>query len=106
MATGPVRPPWLGNWGVQLLGIGLSIYNVVQLVRHLVDGDWGSAFLSFAYAVVFAYVASESWKTRQEIAARKAAEGWGPGPPPGGGPPPTPAGGSPPPHRVGPAPTD
>jgi hypothetical protein len=83
VANGPVRPPWLGNWGVQLLGIGLSVYNVVQLVRHLVDGDWGSAFLSFAYAVVFAYVASESWKTRQEIAARKAAEGSAPADPDG-----------------------
>ena len=74
MANGPVRPPWLGNWGVQLLGIGLALYNAVQLVLHLVDGDYGSAFLSFAYTVVFGYVAHESWKTRQEIAARKADE--------------------------------
>ena len=57
---------------MQLLGIGLALYNTVQLVRHLIDGDYGSAFLSFAYTVVFGYVASESWKTRQEIAARKA----------------------------------
>jgi hypothetical protein len=73
-----VRPPWLGNWGVQLLGIGLSIYNVVQLVLHLVDGDWGSAFLSFAYAVVFGYVATESWRTRQELAGKRAADGAAP----------------------------
>ena len=74
MATGPVRPPWLGNWGVQLLGVGLALYNAVQLVLHLVDGEYGSAFLSFAYVVVFGYVAHESWKTRQEQAALKAAE--------------------------------
>ena len=53
MASGPVRPPWLGSWGVQLLGIGLALYNAVQLVSHLVDGDYRSAFLSFAYTVVF-----------------------------------------------------
>jgi hypothetical protein len=74
VAKQPVRPPWLGNWGVQLLGIGLSLYNAVQLVLHLVDGEYGSAFLSFAYAVVFGYVALESWRTRQELAAKAAGE--------------------------------
>ncbi|MFQ1003953.1 hypothetical protein [Modestobacter sp. SSW1-42] len=78
MANGPVRPPWLGNWGVQLLGIGLALYNAVQLVLHVVDGDYGSAFLSFAYTVVFGYVALESWRTRQDLAARRAEEGSAP----------------------------
>ena len=59
---------------MQLLGVGLALYNAVQLVLHLVDGEYGSAFLSFAYVVVFGYVAHESWKTRQEQAAHKAAE--------------------------------
>jgi len=74
VANGPVRPPWLGNWGVQLLGVGLALYNAVQLVLHLVDGEFGSAFLSFAYVVLFGYVASESWRTRQELAATRAEE--------------------------------
>jgi hypothetical protein len=82
VANGPVRPPWLGNWGVQLLGVGLSLYNAVQLVRHLVDGEYGSAFLSFAYVVVFGYVALESWRTRQELAAERAAGGTAPTDPP------------------------
>ncbi|GAB4080006.1 hypothetical protein GCM10028783_09540 [Modestobacter muralis] len=69
-----MRPPWLGNWGVQLLGIGLALYNAVQVVLHLVDGEYGSAFLSFAYTVVFGYVALESWRTRQELAARRIEE--------------------------------
>ena len=74
MANGPVRPPWLGNWGVQIVGIGLALYNAVQLVLHLVEGEYGSAFLSFAYAVVFGYVALESWRTRQELAAKRSEE--------------------------------
>ncbi|QXG76761.1 hypothetical protein KUM42_04195 [Modestobacter sp. L9-4] len=98
MANGPVRPPWLGNWGVQLLGVGLSLYNAVQLVRHLVDGEYGSAFLSFAYVVVFGYVALESWRTRQELAAKRAADGPAPIDPPAGPDRPAPT--------DGPAPTD
>ena len=58
---------------MQLLGALVAVYSVVQLVLHLVDGQYGSAFLSAAYGVVFAYIAVESWRFRQEqVAARDA----------------------------------
>ena len=66
MATAPLRPPWFGNRGVQVLAAGALLYNVVQLVRQLVDTDWGPAFLSFAWCVLFGYVLLESLRARRE----------------------------------------
>jgi hypothetical protein len=66
MAASPFRPPWFGNIGVQVLaGIALA-YNLVQLVRWLVDGDWSAGFLSFAWCVLFGYVLIESLRFRKE----------------------------------------
>ena len=56
MATAPFRPPWFGSRGVQELAAGAPAYNLVQLVRQLVDAAWGPAFLSFAWCVLFGYV--------------------------------------------------
>ena len=44
MANAPLRPPWFGNRGVQVLAVGALAYNLVQLVLHLVDAEWGAAF--------------------------------------------------------------
>ncbi|WP_089307309.1 hypothetical protein [Geodermatophilus pulveris] len=70
MAT-PNRPPWFGNRGVQVLaGIALA-YSLVQLVLHLLDAQWGSAFLDFAWCVLFGYVLSESLRFRREQEAQR-----------------------------------
>jgi len=66
MVAAPFRPPWLGNPGVQLLAGAAAVYNLVQLVLELVDGRWGEAFLSFAWAVVFGYVLQESLRARKQ----------------------------------------
>ncbi len=66
MAPAPFRPPWFGNRGVQLLAAGALAYHLVQLVRQLVDTDWGPAFLSFAWSVLFAYVLIESLRFRRQ----------------------------------------
>ena len=66
MAAAPFRPPWFGNVGVQVLaGLALA-YNLVQLVRQVIDGQGGAAFLSFAWCVLFGYVAVESWRFRKQ----------------------------------------
>jgi len=51
---------------VQVLAGGALAYNLVQLVLQLVDGDWGSAFLSFAWSVLFGYVLVESLRFRRD----------------------------------------
>ena len=66
MATAPFRPPWFGNRGVQVLAAGALAYNLVQLVVQLVDTDWGAAFLSFAWSVLFGYVLLESLRFRRQ----------------------------------------
>ncbi|MCZ2839988.1 hypothetical protein [Modestobacter sp. VKM Ac-2985] len=62
----PFRPPWFGNRGVQLLAGVAVAYNLVALVLGLVDGEWGEAFLSFAWTVVFGYVLVESLRFRRQ----------------------------------------
>jgi hypothetical protein len=54
---------------VQLLGAAVAVYSVVQLVLHLRDGEYGSAFLSFAYVLVASYFAVESWRFHQRQVA-------------------------------------
>ncbi len=76
MAAAPFRPPWFGNRGVQVLAGGALAYNLVQIVLQLVDADWGAAFLSFAWSVLFGYVLVESLRFRREQDA--APDGSGP----------------------------
>ena len=66
MATAPFRPPWFGNRGVQVLAAGALAYNLVQIVVQIVDAEWGPAFLSFAWSVLFGYVLVESLRFRRE----------------------------------------
>lgn len=66
MAATPFRPPWFGNRGVQVLAGGALVYALVQLVSRLLDADWGAAFLSFAWSVLFGYVLVESLRFRRE----------------------------------------
>ena len=66
MAAAPFRPPWFGNRGVQILAAGALAYSLVQLVVQLVDAEWGPAFLSFAWSVLFGYVLVESLRFRRE----------------------------------------
>lgn len=66
MATAPFRPPWFGNRGVQVLAAGALAYVLVRMVLQLVEGDWGSAFLSFAWGVLAGYVLLESVRFRQD----------------------------------------
>ena len=71
MAAAPFRPPWFGNRGVQVLAAGALAYSLVQLVLHAVDAEWGEAFLSSAWSVLFGYVLVESLRfRRQQDAAR------------------------------------
>jgi hypothetical protein len=65
MAAAPFRPPWLGNVGVQVLAGAAVLYNLYQLVRKVVDEQYGEAFLSFAWTVVFGYVLLESLRARK-----------------------------------------
>ena len=69
MAAAPFRPPWFGNVGVQLLAAVAIVYNLYQLVRNAADGQWGEAFLSFAWTVLFGYVMLESFRFRKAQAA-------------------------------------
>ena len=71
MAPAPFRPPWFGNRGVQVLAAGALAFNVVQLVLRLVDAQWGQAFLSFAWSVLFGYVLVESLRFRREQEAER-----------------------------------
>ena len=71
MAATPFRPPWFGNRGVQVLAGGALVYTLVQLVAQLVDADWGAAFLSFAWSVLFGYVLVESLRFRREQEAER-----------------------------------
>jgi hypothetical protein len=66
VAAAPFRPPWFGNRGVQLLAGAALLYSVVQLVLQVVDAQWGEAFLSFAWSVLFGYVLLESLRFRQQ----------------------------------------
>jgi hypothetical protein len=66
VAAAPFRPPWFGNRGVQILAAGALAYSLVQLVVQLVDTEWGPAFLSFAWSVLFGYVLLESLRFRRE----------------------------------------
>ena len=71
MAAAPFRPPWFGNVGVQLLAGVAVVYNLYQLVTKVVDEQYGEAFLSFAWSVLFGYVLVESLRfRRQQEAAR------------------------------------
>jgi hypothetical protein len=65
MANAPLRPPWFGNVGVQVLAGIAVVYNVVQLVVKVVDGRYGDAFLSFAWTVLFGHVLLESVRARR-----------------------------------------
>ncbi len=78
MAATPARPDWFANIGVSLLAGAAAVYNAVQLVLRLVDGEHGDAFLSFAWTVLFGYVVLESLRFRklkqqEEAAADEAA---------------------------------
>ena len=66
MAAAPNRPPWFGNVGVQVLAAAAVLYNLYQLVTKVVDEQYGEAFLSFAWSVLFGYVFLESLRTRRE----------------------------------------
>ncbi|GAB3352415.1 hypothetical protein [Modestobacter lapidis] len=66
MATAPFRPPWFEHRGVQVLAAGALLYNLVQAVLHLVGAEWGEAFLSCAWSVLFGYVLIESLRFRQQ----------------------------------------
>jgi hypothetical protein len=66
VATAPFRPPWFGNRGVQVLAAGAFGYTLVQLVLQLLDAEWGPAFLSFAWSVLFGYVLLESLRFRRD----------------------------------------
>ena len=78
MAAAPFRPPWFGNRGVQVLAAGALVYSLVQLVLHVVDAEWGEAFLSAAWSVLFGYVLVESLRfRRQQDATRDEPAGPG-----------------------------
>ena len=66
MPPAPFRPPWFGNRGVQAVAAAALAYNLVQLVMLLVDAEWGRAFLSFAWSVLFGYVLLESLRFRRQ----------------------------------------
>jgi hypothetical protein len=66
VAAAPFRPPWFGNRGVQVLAAGALAYTLVQLVLQLLDAEWGPAFLSFAWGVLFGYVLVESLRFRRD----------------------------------------
>ncbi|MBB3674322.1 hypothetical protein [Modestobacter versicolor] len=65
MAAAPFRPPWFGNVGVQVLAGIAVVYNLYQLVTKVIDEQYGEAFLSFAWTVVFGYVLLESLRARK-----------------------------------------
>ena len=75
MAATPFRPPWFGNRGVQVLAGGALVYSLVQLAAQLVGADWGAAFLSFAWSVLFGYVLVESLRFRREQEAERDEPG-------------------------------
>lgn len=78
MAAAPFRPPWFGNVGVQLLAAVAVVYNLYQLVAKVIDEQYGEAFLSFAWTVLFGYVLLESWRTRkqqQAVGQREETDG-------------------------------
>jgi membrane protein implicated in regulation of membrane protease activity len=60
---------------VQILAGGALAYNLVQLVVQLVDAEWGAAFLSFAWSVLFGYVLVESLRFRREQEADRDEQG-------------------------------
>jgi hypothetical protein len=50
---------------VQVLAAAALAFNLVQLVAQLLDTQWGQAFLSFAWSVLFGYVLIESLHSRR-----------------------------------------
>ena len=60
-----------------MLAAGALVFNLVQLVLRLIDTQWGPAFLSFAWSVLFGYVLVESLRFR---AQQEAAPDGPPGP--------------------------
>jgi hypothetical protein len=66
MAAAPFRPPWFGNVGVQVLAAVAVVYNLYRIVTALLDEEYGAAFLSFAWSVLFGYVFLESLRTRRQ----------------------------------------
>lgn len=81
MAATPFRPPWFGNVGVQLLAGVAVVYNLYQLVTKVVDEQYGEAFLSFAWTVLFGYVLLESWRFRKQQLLTRQTEAEQPGDP-------------------------
>ena len=77
MAANPARPAWFANIGVQLLAGAAAVYNAVQVVLKVVDGQYGDAFLSFAWTVLFGYVLLESLRFRKLQQQEEAAAGDG-----------------------------
>ncbi|WP_369141003.1 hypothetical protein [Modestobacter versicolor] len=75
MAAAPFRPPWFGNVGVQVLAGVAVVYNLYQLVTKVIDAQWGEAFLSFAWTVLFGYVLLESLRARRAQQAAAVDEG-------------------------------
>jgi hypothetical protein len=73
MAAAPFRPPWFGNIGVQVLAAVAVLYNVYQLVAKVIDEQYGEAFLSFAWCVLFGYVFLESLRARKQQHQQDAA---------------------------------
>ncbi len=59
-----------------MLAAGALAYTLVQLVVQLVDAEWGQAFLSFAWSVLFGYMLAESLRFRrhQDAARDEPAE--------------------------------
>ena len=49
-----------------MLAAGALAYNLVRLVVQLLDAEWGQAFLSFAWSVLFGYVLVESLRFRRD----------------------------------------
>jgi hypothetical protein len=74
MAATPFRPPWFGNVAVQGLAAIAVLYNLYRLVDEAIDGDYGEAFLSFAWTVLFGYVLLESYRTRKAQRAQAQVE--------------------------------
>ncbi len=59
-----------------MLAAAALVYSLVQMVSMLGDGDWGEAFLRFAFGVLFGYVLLESLRFRrsQDVARQEPTE--------------------------------
>ncbi len=49
-----------------MLAAGALVFSLVQMVAQGVDAQWGQAFLSFAWSVLFGYVLVESLRFRRQ----------------------------------------